>query len=95
MGIAPLKWRVIGAVIVFFGCWLICLRVQLRRINREIDRFESMETAGYFHPRRMPGQVFASLSRIVHSVGRFGRRLSPLTENRSRVILLDSGARKA
>lgn len=95
MGIAPLKWRVVGAVFVFFGCWLICLRVQLRRINREIDRFERMEIAGDFLSRRMPGQVSASLSRIIQTVGRFGRRLSPLTENRSRVILLDSGARKA
>ncbi len=95
MGIAPLKWRIVGAVIVFFGCWLICLRVQLRRINHEIDRFERMEFSGDFHTPRTQGRVPASLPEIAPASARIGRRLSPLTENWSRVIVLDSGARKA
>lgn len=40
MAFAPPKYQLIGAVLFFFGCWLICLRVETRRINREIDRFE-------------------------------------------------------
>jgi len=95
MGIAPLKWRIVGAVIVFFGCWLMCLRVQLRRTNREIDRFERMEITGYLHPQRRQRLSPASQPENVNAADRFRRRLSRLTENLSRVIVLDSGARKA
>lgn len=95
MGFAPMKWRIIGAVIVFFGCWLICLHVQLRRINREIDRFENMERTSYLlSPRRLSKGRRDQLAKpqVMEPVI---RRLSHLTNSFSRVILLDSGARKA
>ncbi len=42
MAVGQTPIQMIGATIAFFGCYQMCLKMQIRRINREIDRYEAM-----------------------------------------------------
>lgn len=96
MTIAPFEWKIIGAGIAFLGCWLICQRVQLRRINREIDRFELVQRARVGTPvARKEQEAPEPVPLEPHRTAEIDLSLFHLTEHLTRVILLDSGTRKA
>lgn len=92
--LAELQWKIIGAAQVFFGCWLLCLHVEKKRIDREIDRFIALEK-GRLILGRAPGKTRPRGSKRVGLGLKWPRvRPSSLTENNDGVILLDSGTIK-
>ncbi|NUO19760.1 hypothetical protein HUU59_09955 [bacterium] len=92
--LGSIEWKMIGATAFFFGCWLTCILVERRRINKEIDRFIAMDNRRLITgrpPSGRAGLIWQGNRSIITVL-----RTKPVswTENTNRVILLDSGQRK-